>query len=268
MNLREMMDGYAEEGLTRALAASRVCQDLVLKALSEGPHNRNVTIKGGVVMRSLTKNNRRATSDIDLDFIHYSLDDTSIREFVSKLNCIEGIKIEMSGEIKELKHQDYHGKSIEVVISDDYGNTVRSKIDVGVHKHLEIDQDEYCFDVCMDDEGATLLKNTVEQSFVEKLRSLLKFGPISRRYKDIYDMFYLKDIVSKKKLQRLVDLLIIEDSGMRESSMKEIVRRLGNTFKDEQYLKRVSESRQRWIDNDIHEIVSGILAFIEEMTDM
>lgn len=31
MNLREMMDGYAEEGLTRALAASRVCQDLVLK---------------------------------------------------------------------------------------------------------------------------------------------------------------------------------------------------------------------------------------------
>ena len=58
-------------------------------------------------------------------------------------------------------------------------------------------------------------------------------------------MFYLKDIVSKKKLQRLVDLSIIEDSGMRESSMKEIVRRLGNTFKDEQYLKRVSESRQR-----------------------
>lgn len=54
MNLREMMDAYSEEGLTRALAASRVCQDIVLKAISEGPLNRNVTIKGGVVMRSLT----------------------------------------------------------------------------------------------------------------------------------------------------------------------------------------------------------------------
>ena len=53
MNLHEMMDSYAEEGLTRALAASRVCQDIVLKALSEGPLSRNVTIKGGVVMRSL-----------------------------------------------------------------------------------------------------------------------------------------------------------------------------------------------------------------------
>ena len=28
MNLREMMDAYSEEGLTRALAASRVCQDI------------------------------------------------------------------------------------------------------------------------------------------------------------------------------------------------------------------------------------------------
>ncbi len=61
MNLREMMDAYSEEGLTRDLAAARVCQDIVLKAIAEGPLNRNVTIKGGVVMRSLTHNNRRAT---------------------------------------------------------------------------------------------------------------------------------------------------------------------------------------------------------------
>ena len=93
MNLREMMDAYSEEGLTRALAASRVCQDIVLKAISEGPLNRNVTIKGGVVMRSLTQNNRRATQDIDLDFIHYSLDDSAIRTFVQKLNCIDGITV-------------------------------------------------------------------------------------------------------------------------------------------------------------------------------
>lgn len=61
MNLQELMDAYHEEGLTRELAASRVCQDIVLKAIAEGPLSRNVTIKGGVVMRSLTKNNRRAS---------------------------------------------------------------------------------------------------------------------------------------------------------------------------------------------------------------
>jgi hypothetical protein len=61
VNLQELMDAYHEEGLTRELAASRVCQDIVLKAIAEGPLSRNVTIKGGVVMRSLTKNNRRAS---------------------------------------------------------------------------------------------------------------------------------------------------------------------------------------------------------------
>ena len=40
-------------------------------ALSKGTLNRNVTIKGGVVMRSKTGNVRRATQDLDIDFIRY-----------------------------------------------------------------------------------------------------------------------------------------------------------------------------------------------------
>lgn len=62
MDINEMIDMYMEDGLTRELAAARVCQDVVLKAISIGPLNRNVTIKGGVVMRSITNNNRRATA--------------------------------------------------------------------------------------------------------------------------------------------------------------------------------------------------------------
>ena len=127
MDINEMIDMYMEDGLTRELAAARVCQDVVLKAISIGPLNRNVTIKGGVVMRSITNNNRRATRDIDLDFIHYSISDESIRLFVEKLNCIDGINIAITGDIKELKHQDYHGKSIEVLITDESGNSISSK---------------------------------------------------------------------------------------------------------------------------------------------
>ena len=265
MNLQELMDAYYEEGLTRDLAASRVCQDIVLKAISEGPLSRNVTIKGGVVMRSLTKNNRRATRDIDLDFIHYSLDDYAIREFVKRLNCIDGISIELDGAITELKHQDYHGKSIEVKITDEYGNTVKSKIDIGVHKHLEIDQDEYCFDVCLDDNGATLMKNTAEQSFVEKLRSLLRFGSNSRRYRDLFDMFYLMDLASAEKMLDMIRILIFDDPEMRENTMEDVIGRLNKTFEDEQYLSRVSVSRQRWIDNDIHEIVEGIMSYLKKL---
>ena len=37
-------------------------------------------------MRSITGNVRRATEDLDLDFIRYSLEDKSIRYFISKLS--------------------------------------------------------------------------------------------------------------------------------------------------------------------------------------
>ena len=265
MDLRKMMNMYYEEGLSYELAAARVCQDIVLKAIAIGPLSRNVTIKGGVVMRSLTDNIRRATRDIDLDFIHYSIEDNAIRGFIQKMNCIPNVKIEIIGAIEELKHQDYHGKSIKVRITDENGSTVESKIDIGVHKHLELEQEEYCFDVCMDEEGASLLKNTKEQSMVEKLRALLIFGANNRRYKDIYDMYYLKDDLNPDRFLRYMNMLIFEDEGMRENGMDDIIRRLESCFKDENFLKRISASRQRWIDEDIEVITEGIVAFFREL---
>ena len=263
MNLRKMMELYHETGLSRELASARVCQDIVLKAIAIGPLNRNVTIKGGVVMQSLSKNNRRATRDIDLDFIHYSLEDDSIRAFIKKLDCIPGVKLDIIGDIEELKHQDYHGKSIKVRITDDIGTSVESKIDIGVHKHLELEQEEYCFDVCMDEEGVSLLKNSKEQSVVEKLRALLIFGTNNRRYKDIYDMYYLVDRVDSEKLLYYIELLIYKDDQMRENEMEDIVRRLERTFKDKDFLNRVSTSKQRWIDEDMEVIVAGLVDYFK-----
>ena len=55
----------------------------------------------------------------------------------------------------------------------------------------------------MNETGVSLLKNSNEQAFAEKLRSLLKFGPGSRRYKDIYDMYYLKDHMNDEKFDEI-----------------------------------------------------------------
>lgn len=177
------------------------------------------------------------------------------------MNCIPEIKIEIMGDIEELKHQDYHGKSIKVRITDEKGTNVESKIDIGVHKYLELEQEEYCFDVCMDEAGASLIKNSKEQSMVEKLRALLIFGVINRRYKDIYDMYYLKDCLNIEKFLRYMDLLIFKDEGMRENRMDDIVRRLESCFKDKSFLKRISASRQRWIDVEVEIIAEEMVAF-------
>ena len=52
-------------------------------------------------MRNITGDVRRATQDIDFDFIRYSLSEDSIRSFIRKLNCIDGISIRIDGEIEK-----------------------------------------------------------------------------------------------------------------------------------------------------------------------
>ena len=106
-NLELLADEFRKEGYSDQNAEARVCQDIVLKAIAESNLSRNVTIKGGVVMRSITGNIRRATQDMDLDFIRYSLNEDAIRQFIDKLNCLEGIFIKITGKIEELSQQEF-----------------------------------------------------------------------------------------------------------------------------------------------------------------
>lgn len=242
-NLDEMIATVIREGYSQANAAARVCQDIVLKAISKSSFSDHITVKGGVVMRSITGDARRATQDMDLDFIRYSLEEESIRQFIDRLNCLDGITIRISAPIEELSQQEYHGKRVFVLIEDDTGHSIHSKIDLGVHKQIQIEQDEYCFDVCMDDEGASLLINSREQIFTEKLRSLLKFGPLSTRYKDLFDMSYLSAHVQQERLIRCFDIYIFKDPGMFENNLSDIRMRVQRTFGNRIYRHRVERSR-------------------------
>ena len=105
-DLERMAASYRSIGYNSVLAEARVCQDIVLKAISESSLSRNVTIKGGVVMRSITGDVRRATRDLDFDFIKYSIDEKSVLDFIGKLNCLEGITITVAGPMEELSQQE------------------------------------------------------------------------------------------------------------------------------------------------------------------
>jgi predicted nucleotidyltransferase component of viral defense system len=71
VNLTEIRESYIQEGLGYLDASARTCQDVLLALIAKSPLSRNVTIKGGVVMQHLSKDNRRATQDLDFDFIQY-----------------------------------------------------------------------------------------------------------------------------------------------------------------------------------------------------
>lgn len=259
MNLINMIEIEIANGYGDANAQSKVCQDIILKAISSSSLSSNLTIKGGVVMRSKTGNIRRATQDLDIDFIRYSLADDSIDMLINKLNCIDGISIRRYGEIEELRQQDYRGKRVYVEISDTYGNSIVSKLDLGVHTYLDIEQEEYCFDIAFDENGASVLINSNEQMFTEKLKSLLRFGPISTRYKDIFDMYYLSANVDYVKLAKCIESFIFKDKKMREVTMDDIIKRVQVSFSDKNYMHRIESSKARWLDEDVATIVDAIV---------
>ena len=171
--------------------------------------------------------------------------------------------IKRVGKIEELSQQDYNGKRVYIHITDSNGNLVESKIDLGVHKHMEIEQEEFCFDIAFDNEGASLLANTREQMFAEKLRSLLKFGSFSTRYKDVYDMYYQCGKMNEEKLFRCLHTFILDDSGMRENDIAAIVNRVEFIFRDKTYEQRVDRSDKRWVDDPIGDVFSGILKYLK-----
>lgn len=260
MITKEIENGYGDSN-----AQAKVCQDLILKAIAKSSLNRNVTIKGGVVMRSKTKNIRRATQDIDLDFIRYSLSNEAIDSFVNKLNCIQGLKVERVGRIKELKQQDYHGKRIFIRITDSKGFSIENKIDLGVHNRLDIEQEEFCFDIAYDSEGASLLINSNEQMIAEKLRSLLKIGAFSSRYKDIFDIYYLLQHANRDRLKKCLATYILDDPNMRENDMTGVYRRISMIFKDKMYRKNLDTRDSNWLGEDINIILKGILEHIKHL---
>ena len=260
--LTEYRDIIKAQGYNEADANARLCQDIILKALASSSLSRNATIKGGVVMRSISGDIRRATQDMDIDFIRYSLSDESIDLFIEKINCLQGLTIERTGSITELKQQDYHGKRVFVIISDSEGNQITSKIDLGVHKHLDVHQEEYCFDIYIDEEGASLLINSVEQMFTEKLRSLLKFGQFSTRLKDIFDLYYLPDRVSLSKLSKCFKTYIYDDAGMRENSIVDIRKRVEKSFADNAYITTLKTTDKNWMQEDVEIVVARIIDFL------
>lgn len=213
------MLGYSERN-----ADTRVCQDIVLKAIARSNLGRNVTIKGGVVMRSITGNVRRATEDLDLDFIRYSLEDESIRYFISKLNCLEGIRIEIKGnKIEQLSQQEYSGKRVYIIIKDDDGNVIERKIGLGIHANMNIEQDTYCFDFC-----------------------------------------YLKDHVDMSRLADCIRAYIINEPSMREKDMNGVRKRVALTFSNRQFRRNVEHSGDRnWLQIDVGVAFKMIQDFLE-----
>lgn len=173
MDIYELVSKYINAGYSENDAIPKVAQDIVLLKIGNSKYRKNITVKGGVVMHNISKDMRRATRDMDIDFIKYSLEDKSILDFIKELNNTDdGIKIKVTGKIEPLHHQDYDGKRVYIQLTDKNKYSISSKLDIGVHKYFDMEQDEYYFNII--DQSVSLLINSKEQIIVEKLKIVIK----------------------------------------------------------------------------------------------
>lgn len=269
MNLEDIVRHNIENGYDLIDARSKVAQDIILSKISKSKFKNNITIKGGVVMHSISNSVRRATRDLDLDFIKYSLDDKSIIGFIDRLNSVgDNITVEIVGKIEELHHQDYSGKRVYIKISDVNNNEIDTKLDIGVHKLFELEQDDYYFNLDAMEDGVSLLINSSEQIFTEKLKSLLKLGFRSTRYKDLFDFYYLinYDKLDRKKLLKSFQVIIFDDNTMLEETLENIYSRLNSIFKSNAYKRNLTNPKNNWLDIPINDAIEKVLNYIEELS--
>ena len=226
-----------------------------------------MTIKGGILIQQLSRDKRRATRDIDLDFLRYSIADESVRHFIETLNMGDSdFSVVIVGSIKELRHQDYNGKRVFIRLADNEGNSIETKLDIGVHKELDLEQSLLCFDLNKLDQGVTLFANNPEQIIAEKMKSLLRIGAASTRFRDVFDTysFIHSKEVNRDLLQKNFDVLIFADASMREGSFEDAHDRLHNVFRNPQYLSDLKNSKDNWLGVPIDEVVQEVLDYFKE----
>ena len=267
MDIAALIDLYIKEGYKEVEALAKVSQDIILIKISKTSFSKNITIKGGVVMHNISKNKRRSTRDIDFDFIKYSLSENSIREFIEKLNKVnDEISVTIDGEIEKLNHQDYDGKRVNIILTDKNNYKVFTKLDIGVHKDFDIVQEEYSFNLDIINESISLLINSNEQIFTEKLKSLLKFAYISTRYKDIFDLYYLIKFgnLNKEKMEKYITKIILNDTKTNVRDYEDIHKKLKLLFNNKRFVTNLNNVKENWLDVSINEVINTIISYIEE----
>lgn len=262
--IKEQIDKLVQKGFTINQAENLVGQSIILNKIAKSPLANNILIKGGVVMFNLTHNLRRATSDLDFDFIKYDISENSIKKFIFLLNKFDQ-KFEIyCYKIDELHQEDYHGKRVLVSISDGF-SLIKFKMDIGVHTLLDIKQDHLCF-YFENNESCILKVNPSEQMFAEKAYSLYKHTILSTRFKDIYDMYYLinEKLLNSEILKHCFDLLLNKHSSKKQP-ITVIIDSAISTFSNKYYLHNFETDKDKWLDIDSNILFSSIVSYLKSL---
>lgn len=267
MLINDVLSKYVNLGYDFRNAQNLAAEEIVLSKIASSSLAEHVTLKGGIVMFNLTKSDRRVTQDIDFDFIRYSIDEQSIKHFVDKLNTInDGVMAEINGSIEKLHQEEYQGVRVHLLLKDKENTKLKIKLDIGVHTYSAIEQEKIVFGFESGGNAVKIKVNPCEQVFTEKLLSLARLGPLSTRYKDLYDMYYLisNNLLDISKVKSILHLFFIS-TKRKPDNIDELVDSIEDTFTDKNFSKEAAKPTSKWIDVDYETVKKTISSFVSRL---
>ena len=115
------------------------------------------------------------------------------------------------------------------------------------------------------DNKVSFLVNPKEQIFVEKLIPILKFGPLSTRYRDIFDLYWLitEGNLDKNLILKYMKILIL-DTNINIKDKQEISSIVNLVLNDKMFIQNLSNTNN-WTGESIKNIVNKIKKYIKEL---
>ena len=263
MTIRELIAKYQSMGLEERKAISSTAQKIIIDAIASSELKDRILLKGGIVMFNLTKNIRRATMDIDFDIIHYDLSRDSIERLISKLDeASPDYSISIIDGPFPLHQEDYKGVRIYLKIRD-YSWSIKTKVDIGVHTLFGIEQKAMAFTFLDSEECVVLKVNPIEQIAAEKIYSLFKHEILSKRYKDISDIYYLinEEDFNKETFVKCLEYFTIG----KKITIDDIVDSVISIIEDKNYQEKVRQSKSLWTKEKQKTIIMSIVSFLESI---
>lgn len=132
---------------------------------------------------------------------------------------------------------------------------------------MDIKQDELCFDLGLNTLNVTLLANSKEQICVEKIKSLLKFGITSTRYKDVFDIYYLINTNNFDKIRFInyLDKFVFKDSLIDENNLSEIKNSLNNILSNNKFKSMFNMAKNNWTELHVENVITIIMGFLTSL---
>ena len=100
---------------------------------------------------------------------------------------------------------------------------------------------------------------------MEKIKSLLKFGIATTRYKDIFDIYYLMNIDSfdKARFLRYLDKMIFSDSLIEENNIYDVINSLEFILSNDKFKSMINMVNNTWLLISIDDVIGYILKLLK-----